>query len=85
MKQLIAGKKLSLPSGKTWHKDLLRSAKENAIIDESLYTALLDYLNFRHYIVHSYSFSLELDLLLPLIESLTGVYREFKSQVSREF
>jgi len=41
------------------------------------------FINFytRHFIVHNYSFTLELDLFSPLIENLPNVYRDFKSQI----
>jgi uncharacterized protein YutE (UPF0331/DUF86 family) len=81
LKQLIRSRDLMLPSGDTWHKDLLGIARGNAIISETLYAALLDYLNFRHFVVHSYSFTLELDLFFPLIINLPDVYRDFKSQI----
>lgn len=63
----------------TWHKDLLKTSLDKKIISDKLYDALLNYLSFRHFFVHAYSFTLRWEELKPLVNSLGSTLIEFKT------
>lgn len=65
----------------TWHKDLLKTSLDKKIISDKLYDALLNYLSFRHFFVHAYSFTLRWEELKPLVNSLESTLREFKTAI----
>jgi len=64
-----------------WHKDLLKTSSDRKIISEKLYDALSDYLSFRHFFIHAYSFTLRWEELKPLATSLNDTVEEFRSAV----
>lgn len=65
----------------TWHKDLLKTSLDKKIISDKFYDALLNYLSFRHFFVHAYSFTLRWEELKPLVNSLGSTLREFKTAI----
>jgi len=65
----------------TWHKDLLKTSLDRKIISEKLYETLSNYLSFRHFFVHAYSFTLRWEELKPLAKSLKSTVEEFKSEI----
>jgi len=65
----------------TWHKDLLKKSLNKAIISEKLYNALSNYLSFRHFFVHAYSFTLRWEELKPLVNSIQDTVTEFKAAI----
>lgn len=64
-----------------WHKELLQTALKKGIIDEGLYSSLLDYLTFRHYFIHGYAFRLALDKMTDLLGNIGIVYKKFKKSI----
>ncbi|VAX35082.1 hypothetical protein MNBD_UNCLBAC01-145 [hydrothermal vent metagenome] len=82
LKQLLKRKKISIPKGETWHKDLLNSALSNSIISEGLLDKLYGYLSFRHYFVHGYGFMLEEEQLEELTKEVFDVWRCFLREIS---
>ncbi|MFC1670748.1 hypothetical protein ACFL20_10170 [Spirochaetota bacterium] len=76
----------NLPSGNKWHKDLLNQmsqSKDNRanIISHDIKEQLSQYLVFRHFFRHGYSFHLEYDEIKDLIESINPVWKEVKDQI----
>jgi len=65
----------------TWHKDLLKTSLDGKIISEKLYETLSNYLSFRHFFVHAYSFTLRWEELKPLAKSLKKTVEEFRSEI----
>jgi uncharacterized protein YutE (UPF0331/DUF86 family) len=70
LKQLVnaAGKKL--PDGPSWHQDLINTAVVNNIISESTAKKLRQYLAFRHFFSHGYSFELDPKRIGNLIKDI---------------
>jgi hypothetical protein len=66
----------------SWHKRIVQAAQDNGIITIKTADKLYEYLAFRHFFVHSYSFRLEEAQLAELCESLPVVWREFVSEVN---
>lgn len=76
----------NVPTGVHWHRDLLHSMTRTtpqraALLDEELANQLTDYLAFRHFYRHSYSFFLEWDQLEVLVTPLPVVWQQLKEQV----
>lgn len=76
------------PSGEHWHRDLLvRMAADtldrDAVISTELRDRLAEYLGFRHYYRHAYSFSLEWSELSKLVDPLLGVWDQLRSELER--
>lgn len=75
-----------LPAGPHWHRDLLlRMTQETAdrasVISAEVARALVDYLAFRHFYRHSYSFFLEWSELKNLVVPLREVWAQVKKEL----
>jgi len=69
----------TVPTGEKWHRDLLNQASERGIITAQLASKLESHLAFRHMYRNSYGFTLDAELMLPLVESLPGIIDEARS------
>ena len=62
----------SFPDGTKWHRDLLIQMSKNAdtrkaVINADQYQTLLEYLSFRHFFRHSYSYHLDWPQMKSLV------------------
>lgn len=76
----------SVPTGIHWHRDLLNSMTREtparpALLDEELSRQLTDYLAFRHFYRHAYSFLLEWEKLDVLVAPLPTVWQQCKKRI----
>lgn len=76
----------SVPTGDRWHRDLLEQMGEanafrNALFPSPLLTQIQDYLAFRHFYRHAYSFFLRWEELKELVLPLTAVWHETKQKL----
>jgi hypothetical protein len=84
---IAKGLDASVPTGAQWHRDLLAQMAEQTPLRPPAITAetvhqLADYLGFRHFYRHSYSFFLEWDELEKLVTSLTKVWKQVRSELA---
>lgn len=86
---LIIAKKIdkNSPHDINWHKTLLfRMAIENesreAVISESTRDKLSEYLAFRHFYRHSYSFHLDWEEMKELVVSIQQIWDTFRTEIS---
>ncbi|MDA0836832.1 MAG: hypothetical protein O3B01_06910 [Planctomycetota bacterium] len=84
----IVGKSLdsSIPDGRQWHRTLLTQVSEAsetrpALISSEACRALADYLAFRHFYRHSYTFHLDWDEMKGLVQPLPAVWAKVKSEI----
>lgn len=82
---IAKGLEQQVPTGSQWHRELLvqmgqQTANRGAVISAELVAKLADYLGFRHFYRHSYSFFTEWSRLKNLVMPL----REVWAQVKRE-
>ena len=75
-----------VPIGDQWHRDLLIhmtrvTATRGRVISTTLAQKLADYLGFRHFYRHSYSFFLEWGKLQGLVTSLREVWAQVKEDL----
>jgi hypothetical protein len=74
----------TVPINDRWHRDLLEQMGEanefrDAVLPSSLLIQIQDYLAFRHFYRHAYSFFLRWEELRELILPLTAVWGQIKS------
>lgn len=84
----IIGKEIdgNLPDGTKWHRDLLiQMGNSGAIRDWKISDELMDklneYLGFRHFYRHSYSFQLRWEKLEGLSINMTTVWEKIKDEL----
>ena len=75
-----------LPEGIQWHRDLLiqmtqQNPKRNRVITEEMTQKLVEYLGFRHFYRHSYSFFLEWDELKKLVNPIQDIWTDLKKEL----
>ena len=83
LKTVMTTKGMNLPDGPSWHRDLLNAAKSLNIISESSAGKLKQYLAFRHFYIHSYSFDLDAEQMENLIKDILIVYDRFKDEIQK--
>jgi len=81
LKRILSFKQIKMKETPTWHKDLLKSSSDIGIITNDLYNNLSDYLSFRHFFIHAYSFTLRWDELKPLVDNLEKTLETFKPEI----
>ncbi|MBN1114965.1 MAG: hypothetical protein JXA66_06455 [Oligoflexia bacterium] len=59
LKQCLLSKKIKLPAGRNWHKELLLLSVSKKIVSRSLAEDLKKFLTFRHFFVHAYAIDIE--------------------------
>jgi hypothetical protein len=77
----------TVPVDAQWHRDLLvqmtqETVNRGSVISAELAQQLADYLGFRHFYRHSYSFFLEWSELGKLVTSLPEVWDRAKKELS---
>lgn len=77
-----------LPKGNNWHKILLAqmtvsNGLRDAVITKELALRLAQYMQFRHFFRHAYSFSLSWDKIKPLVDEITNVWLDFKIEITK--
>ena len=77
----------SKPKGSNWHKKLLIQMTESkdsreAIFSEELKDEIKDYLGFRHFYRHSYSFYLDWNEMKELILSIFDTWNKIKENLN---
>jgi hypothetical protein len=75
-----------VPAGSQWHRDLLvqmakATANRNRVLSEELARKLADYLGFRHFYRHSYSFFLEWYEMRELVAPLQSLWTRVKGEL----
>lgn len=82
MKQIFIARNISLPTGNSWHKDLLNGAAENNIISSKARAMLRKYLAFRHFFGHAYALDLYPERMEPLVKKCKQIYEIFKTEIN---
>ena len=77
-----------IPTGNKTHQEILNHIyKENEnrpnIINNDTYISLNEYLGFRHFFRHSYSFQFKWEKMKPLNDNLFKTWHELKEQLNK--
>jgi uncharacterized protein YutE (UPF0331/DUF86 family) len=83
LKQIIISKYGKLPDGASWHSELLKTAVKKEVISSKTAKNLKDYLAFRHFFSHAYSFDLNKNLMMPLVKKTGSVYKSFLKEIKK--
>jgi uncharacterized protein YutE (UPF0331/DUF86 family) len=75
-----------MPQGDMWHKKLIDTMASAtiirpAVISPELLESLKELMNFRHFFRHAYSFTVQWEKLLPLIEKIGSVFEMFEKEI----
>ena len=81
LKQILLHQNFPIPESPTWHKDLLNFAFDNKIISKEIVDKIGKYLVFRHFFTHAYGFLIDEEKLEPLMNNISQIYSEFKSEI----
>ena len=76
----------NVPAGDRWHRDLLNQMgiakpERNQVLSQGLLEKLIDYLGFRHFYRHSYSFTIQWEELEKLIIPIETLWNQVKQEL----
>ncbi len=81
LKRIFKSYKIEIPSGDSWHMDLLNSAVSNKIITKDLKGMLNKYLGFRHFFIYAYATDLYADKMEKLVDTIKTTFDQFKTEI----
>jgi len=83
LKQIFQLKSIEIPTGSSWHQELLLKTKNENIISDKLADKLKEYLGFRHFFIHAYALDLHPSKIESLIEKIIETFDEFKEEINK--
>lgn len=82
LKQVLRSQNRPLPTGESWHRDLLILAAKCGVVSQELTSRMQDYLAFRHFFAHAYAFDIDPQRLEPLVRQLGNVDSDLRRELS---
>jgi hypothetical protein len=84
---IIKNKDMELPNGIRWHKELFDNAFKTTknrtyIFREELCEKLNDYLQFRHFVRHTYGFKLKWEKMKTILFDMNILWEEIKEDIN---
>jgi len=83
LKQIFSKRSIDLPSGPSWHQNIINFAVKDGIISQELSLEIKRYLGFRNYASHGYAFNLEPQRLSKLTDNIAFVFKKFKEEINK--
>lgn len=83
IKRIAQSRGLQLPTGPSWHRDLLRFAIDNHFISQSTGDLMVSLLGFRHFSAHAYGMRLSPERFGPVVRLAPGAFESFKEDIER--
>jgi uncharacterized protein YutE (UPF0331/DUF86 family) len=72
----------ALPTGTSWHRDLLLTAAQNNVLSEKFIAELSQFLAFRHFFSHAYALDLIPDRMDPLVQRARGIFQQLTAEIN---
>jgi len=85
LKQSLAHRGTKVPDSPSSHRDLLEIAVQRAVMARETADRLYDFLGFRHFFVHGYSFALDEGKLMALVDQVDEVFEQVVSDLKHFF
>ena len=83
LKQVLISSGKEMPEGSSWHRDMVNTAVSSNIISESTAKEMRQYLAFRHFFSHGYSFDLDKKRITPLVKGIQKTLACFIDDINR--
>lgn len=81
--QMLAARSVELPSGPSWHRDLLDMAVSQGLVAQATAEELRQYVAFRHFFSHAYAVDIRAELLEPLMQQVPRVYALLRRDIEK--
>jgi len=81
LKQLLQDRQMDIPSGPSWHRDLLETASSKGILSEKMTQELRSYLAFRHFFSRAYALELDTSRMEPLVRNARELFNRFLQEI----
>jgi len=85
LKHVLSSGNIEVRRSDIWHKDLLSLSKSSGILPAELCGKLYEYLTFRHFFVHAYSFMLDEAHLEDLTNDIPEIWRQFLLEIEKYY
>ncbi len=82
LKQITIFEGIEIKQSSTWHSDLINMSSQKKIIQEKTSRELRKYLAFRHFFSHAYSFDLDKERLVPLVDEIQVTFDMFIENIN---
>ncbi len=83
LKQTLKTKDIIIDDSAYWHKELIERSVKEKLITKELSEDLADFMSFRHFFVHSYSFILNEKKLKELHKKIFRTYDKFLEEIKK--
>ena len=83
LKQILKEKSLAMPTGSSWHRDLIEICRVKKFISLNTTSVLKEYLAFRHFFSHAYAFEVHPEKILNLVKNANKALILFKKDLEK--
>lgn len=82
LKQALMSRNVPMPTGDSFHRELIQETVKVGVISSETATAIGGYMAFRHFFRHAYTTHLDPEQLVPLVQGVDVVYGRVKEELA---